>query len=124
MDRSFPEGFLFGAATASYQVEGGAKQDGRGPSVWDTFSHTPGRVKLGHTGDVACDQYNLYRGDIALMKNMGLQAYRFSISWSRVMPSGRGAVNAKGLDYYRRLINGLLEAGIQPWVTLFHWDLP
>ncbi len=124
MDRSFPDGFLFGAATASYQVEGGAKQDGRGPSIWDTFSHTPGKVKFGHTGDVACDQYNLYRNDIALMKNMGLQAYRFSISWSRVMPSGRGAVNAKGLDYYRRLINGLLEADIQPWVTLFHWDLP
>ncbi len=124
MNRCFPEGFLWGSATASYQVEGGALQDGRGPSVWDTFSHTPGKIKLGHTGDVACDQYNRHAEDIALMKKLGLGAHRFSLSWSRIFPTGRGAVNQKGLDYYRRFIDGLREAGIDPWVTLFHWDLP
>lgn len=124
LKRSFPEGFLWGTATASYQVEGAVKQDGRGPSVWDTFSHTPGRVKLGHTGDIACDQYNRYREDVAIMKKLGFGAHRFSISWSRVMPSGRGVVNQKGLDYYRRFIDELLEADIEPWVTMFHWDLP
>lgn len=124
MNRSFPEGFLWGTATASYQVEGAVKQDGRGPSIWDTFSHTAGRVKLGHTGDISCDQYNHYREDIALMKKLGLGAHRFSISWSRIMPTGRGTINRKGIDYYRRFVEGLLEAEIQPWVTLFHWDLP
>ncbi len=124
MNRYFPEGFLWGTATASYQVEGAVNQDGRGPSIWDTFSHTPDRIKFNHNGDVACDQYNRYREDIALMKKLGLRAHRFSIAWPRIMPTGRGRVNEKGIDYYRSFIEGLLEAGIQPWVTLFHWDLP
>ncbi len=124
MNRVFPEGFVWGAATAAYQVEGAADKDGRGPSVWDSFSHTPGMVKHGHNGDVACDQYNRYAEDTALMKSIGIGAYRFSVSWSRIMPSGRGQVNGKGIDYYRRLVEVLLEAGIQPWMTLFHWDLP
>ena len=121
---SFPSDFLWGTATAAYQVEGAFDTDGRGLSIWDTFSHTPGRVKQGHTGDVACDQYNRYREDIALMRELGFGAHRFSISWPRVMPSGRGAVNEKGIDYYLRFTEELLEAGIEPWVTLFHWDLP
>lgn len=124
LKRAFPEGFVWGTATASYQVEGAASQDGRGPSVWDTFSHTPGKIKLGHTGDIACDQYNRYPEDIALMKKLGLEAHRFSISWSRVLPRGRGEINRKGLDYYRRFIEGLLDSGITPWATMFHWDLP
>jgi beta-glucosidase len=120
----FPEDFLFGTATASYQVEGAAAEDGRGPSVWDTFSHTPGRIAMDHTGDRSCDQYHRYREDIALMKDLGVGAYRFSISWSRVFPSGEGAVNEPGLAYYDALVDALLEAGIEPWITFFHWDLP
>jgi len=111
-------------ATASYQVEGGANEDGRGPSVWDVFSKKKGAVFEGHTGDVACDHYHRWREDVALMKELGLKAYRFSISWPRVLPEGRGRVNARGLDFYSRLVDGLLEAGLVPYATLFHWDLP
>lgn len=126
MNRShtFPEDFLWGCATASYQVEGAWDVDGRGPSIWDIFSHTPGHVENDDTGDVACDHYHLYRGDIALMKWLGLRAYRLSLSWSRILPEGEGALNEKGIDFYNRLIDSLLEAGIEPWITLFHWDLP
>ena len=120
----FPPAFAWGAATAAYQVEGAADLDGRTPSVWDTFSHTPGRVLNGETGDVACDHYHRWRDDIDLMAAMGLRAYRFSVSWPRVQPGGSGAGNEAGLDFYDRLVDGLLERGIEPWVTLYHWDLP
>jgi beta-glucosidase len=120
----FPEGFLWGAATAAYQIEGATDADGKGPSIWDTFSHTPGTVHHGETGDVACDSYHRYPQDIALLKRLGAGAYRFSLSWPRIQPTGRGAANVKGLDYYSRLIDALLEAGIEPAVTLYHWDLP
>jgi len=123
-DLSFPPGFLLGAATAAYQIEGAATEDGRGPSIWDTFSHTPGRVREGDTGDVACDHYHRWRDDVALMAGMGLDAYRFSVSWPRVQPGGRGPVNAAGMDFYSRLVDELLGHGIQPWLTLYHWDLP
>jgi beta-glucosidase len=122
--RSFPGGFLWGSATASYQVEGAVKEDGRGPSIWDTFSHTQGKTFNGDTGDVADDFFHLYRNDIALMKELGLAAFRFSISWSRVFPTGTGAPNPKGLDFYNRLVDALLASNIQPFCTLFHWDLP
>jgi beta-glucosidase len=121
---TFPTGFVWGAATAAYQIEGAAFEDGRGPSIWDTFAHTPGKVLGGDTGDVATDHYHRFREDVALIASLGLRAYRFSISWSRVQPDGTGPVNAKGLDFYRRLVDTLLEAGIQPWPTLYHWDLP
>jgi len=121
---AFPEGFQWGAATASYQIEGAWQADGKGESIWDRFSHTPGKVKLGHTGDVACDSYHRFREDVALLKEMGLGSYRFSLSWPRIQPSGRGAANRAGLDYYARLIDALLEAGIRPFPTLYHWDLP
>src|SRR5215469_7360682 len=120
----FPDGFLWGAATAAYQIEGAPDEDGKGPSIWDTFSHTPGKTYHGDTGDVACDSYHRYADDIALLKRLGVGAYRLSLCWPRIQPSGRGAVNAKGLDYYHRVIDGLLEAGITPAVTLYHWDLP
>lgn len=120
----FPPSFLWGTATAAYQVEGAWSEDGRGPSVWDTFSHTPGRTRNGDTGDVACDSYHRWREDIALMKQLGLKSYRFSISWPRIQPKGRGSANQAGLDYYSRLTDGLLEAGIRPLATLYHWDLP
>ncbi|MEV5751403.1 GH1 family beta-glucosidase [Actinoallomurus sp. NPDC052308] len=120
----FPTGFVWGAATAAYQIEGAVDEDGRGPSIWDTFAHTPGKVLGGDTGDVATDHYHRFREDVALMASLGLTAYRFSISWSRVRPDGTGPVNAKGLDFYRRLVDTLLEAGVQPWPTLYHWDLP
>jgi beta-glucosidase len=119
-----PEGFLWGAATAAYQVEGAVTEDGRGRSIWDTFSHTPGKVHEGHTGDVAVEHYHRYREDVALMASLGLGAYRFSIAWPRVQPSGRGPVRQRGLDFYRRLVDELLAHGIEPWVTLYHWDLP
>lgn len=121
---AFPEGFLWGAATSAYQVEGSPLADGAGPSIWHRFTRIPGKVRDGDTGDVACDHYNRFREDVALMKSLGLGAYRFSISWSRVMPEGRGAVNEKGLDFYRRLADTLGEAGIRPMATLYHWDLP
>ena len=120
----FPPDFAWGAATAAYQVEGAVALDGRTPSVWDTFSHTPGRVVNGETGDVACDHYHRWRDDLDLMAAIGLRAYRFSISWPRVQPGGSGDGNEAGLDFYDRLVDGLLERGIEPWVTLYHWDLP
>ena len=120
----FPEGFAWGSATAAYQIEGAANLDGKGPSVWDTFSHAPGNVRGGDTGDVACDSYHRYREDVALMASLGLKAYRFSISWPRVQPGGSGPANSKGLDYYRALLDELGEHGIEPTVTLYHWDLP
>jgi len=121
---SFPPGFTWGAATAAYQIEGGAHADGRGPSVWDTFSHTAGKVRGGDTGDIACDSYHRYPEDVALMTSLGLNAYRFSISWPRVQPGGSGKPNEKGLDYYRALLDELAEHDIAGAVTLFHWDLP
>ncbi|MEU7558039.1 GH1 family beta-glucosidase [Streptomyces eurythermus] len=123
-DTSFPTGFVWGAATAAYQVEGAATEDGRTPSIWDTFSHTPGKVRNGDTGDIAADHYHRFRDDVALMKELGLKAYRFSISWPRVQPTGRGPAVERGLDFYRRLTDALLEAGITPVATLYHWDLP
>jgi beta-glucosidase len=120
----FPPGFIWGTATASYQVEGAWNQDGRGVSVWDTFVRTPGKVKNGDTGDVACDSYHLYKEDVALLKQLGVKSYRFSIAWPRIQPSGQGAANQKGLDYYKRLVGALREAGIRPLVTLYHWDTP
>jgi beta-glucosidase len=116
--------FLWGVATAAYQIEGAVGEDGRGPSIWDTFVKEPGRVTNGETGDVACDHYHRYREDVALMKELGVGAYRFSIAWSRIMPTGQGELNAKGLDFYDRLVDELLTAGIKPAATLFHWDLP
>lgn len=120
----FPKDFVWGAATAAFQIEGAANEDGRGESMWDRFSHTPGKVANGDTGDVASDHYHRWREDIKLMKQLGLQAYRFSVAWPRVLPTGRGAVNQKGLDFYSQLVDGLLEAGIRPFATLYHWDLP
>jgi beta-glucosidase len=120
----FPPGFQFGVSTASYQIEGAADQDGRGPSIWDTFSHTPGRTRDGDTGDVACDHYHRYAGDVALMADLGVDAYRFSVAWPRIQPEGSGPANAKGLDFYDRLVDALGEHGIAALPTLFHWDLP
>jgi beta-glucosidase len=122
--RVFPPDFLWGSATASYQIEGAAREDGRTPSIWDTFSHTPGKVLGGDTGDVACDHSHRFRDDITLMSSLGLRAYRFSVSWSRVQPTGRGPAVQRGLDFYRELVDGLLERGITPAITLYHWDLP
>jgi len=120
----FPEDFLWGSATASYQVEGAAQEDGRGPSIWDTFSHTPGKTANGDTGDVADDYYHRYKQDIALMKELGLKSFRFSVAWPRIFPTGTGAPNPKGLDFYDRVVDELLKADIQPFCTLYHWDLP
>ncbi len=120
----FPTDFAWGAATAAYQIEGGWDEDGKGESIWDRFSHTPGRIENGDTGDVACDHYHRWAFDVALMKGMGLKAYRFSIAWARILPEGRGSINQPGLDFYARLVDSLLEGGIQPFVTLYHWDLP
>jgi len=121
---SFPPGFTWGVASASYQIEGAASEDGKGPSVWDMFCRKPGAIWQGQNGDVACDHYHLWRDDIRLMKELGIKAYRFSISWPRVIPDGTGRVNPKGMDFYSNLVDALLEAGIEPWVTLFHWDYP
>jgi len=121
----FPEDFIWGAATSSYQIEGATREDGKGLSVWDKFSHIPGNIKNNDTGDIACDHYHRWREDINLMKELGLQAYRFSIAWPRILPDGSNAtVNEKGLDFYDRLVDALLAAGIKPFVTLYHWDLP
>jgi beta-glucosidase len=120
----FPPGFLWGSATAAYQVEGAAKEDGRGESIWDRFSHTPGKVKNGDTGDVACDHYHRFVEDVKLMKDLGIEAYRFSVSWPRILPSGKSQINWLGLDFYDRLVDALLSHGIQPYLTLYHWDLP
>ena len=122
--RRFPDGFLWGAATAAYQIEGAHDADGKGPSIWDTFSHTEGKIERGEVGDVACDHYHRYRDDVALLGELSLNAYRFSVSWPRVLPQGTGAPNAKGLSFYDRLVDALLERGITPFITLYHWDLP
>ena len=121
---SFPEGFLWGAATAAYQVEGAVREDGRGPSIWDSFSHAPGRVFHGDTGDIACDHYHRLDEDLDIMADLGLKAYRFSVAWPRVQPEGSGPANRKGLDFYRRLVEGLRARSIEPVLTLYHWDLP
>ena len=122
--RTFPDDFLWGSATASYQIEGGVSEGGRGPSIWDTFSHTPGRVLNGDTGDIADDHYHRWAEDVGHIKRLGLHAYRFSISWPRVQPGGSGEFNAEGIAFYSRLVDALLEAGVQPVATLYHWDLP
>ena len=120
----FPPGFLWGVATASYQIEGAVEEDGRGRSIWDTFAHTPGKTADGHTGDQAVDHYHRYAEDVALMSEIGVNAYRFSIAWSRLLPEGTGRVNQAGIDFYRRLCKELADAGITPMATLYHWDLP
>jgi beta-glucosidase len=120
----FPEGFLWGAATSAYQIEGAAREDGRGESIWDRFCRLPGKVQGGDTGDVACDHYHRWRQDVENMRDLGLSSYRFSVAWPRIYPLGKGAVNAKGLDFYSHLVDALLEAKIEPAVTLYHWDLP
>ncbi len=120
----FPEGFKWGVATASYQIEGSPLADGAGPSIWHRFSHTPGTTYNGDTGDIACDHYRRYKEDVALMKKLGVKAYRFSIAWPRVFPQGKGKLNLKGMDFYDRLVDELMNAGIEPFITLYHWDLP
>jgi beta-glucosidase len=122
--RTFPQGFVWGSATSAYQIEGAAGEDGRGESIWDRFAKTAGRIKDGSNGDVACDHYHRYADDVALLRTLGHGAYRFSVAWPRVLPRGRGAVNEKGIDFYSRLVDALLEAGIAPYLTLYHWDLP
>jgi beta-glucosidase len=119
-----PPSFLWGVSTSAYQIEGAAHEDGRGLSIWDTYSRIPGKIKNNDTGDVACDHYHRYREDVALMQEFGVQAYRFSVAWPRIMPEGRGAINKAGLAFYDRLIDGILAAGIEPWLCLYHWDLP
>lgn len=123
-DLIFPSEFLWGSATSSYQIEGAHNEDGKGPSIWDTFSHTPGKIAGNDTGDIACDHYHRYESDIQLMKDLELRAYRFSIAWPRIFPNGIGSPNEAGLDFYKRLVDGLRDAGIEPMVTLYHWDLP
>ena len=123
-DGAFPADFVWGASTASYQIEGAAEADGRGKSIWDVFSHTPGRVRGGDTGDVACDHYHRWREDIEWLARGGFSAYRFSTAWPRILPAGSGAVEARGLDFYDRLVDGLIAHGIAPWLCLYHWDLP
>ncbi len=122
--RTFPAGFVWGSATAAYQIEGAASEDGRGPSIWDTFSHTPGRTLNGDTGDVADDHYHRWQEDLGHIADLGLGAYRFSVSWPRVQPGGSGAWNQAGIDFYSRLVDGLLERGVAPVATMYHWDLP
>jgi beta-glucosidase len=121
---SFPKGFLWGTATASYQIEGAVHQGGRGETIWDRFCHTPGKIEGGDTGDIACDHYNRFREDVGLMAHLGLKAYRFSIAWARIFPAGKGRHNPEGLDFYQSLVEALQENGIVPMATLYHWDLP
>ena len=121
---SFPAGFRWGVATSAYQIEGAARLDGRGPSIWDTFAAVPGAVANGDTGDVAADHYHRWEEDLRLLGDLGVDAYRFSVSWSRILPEGRGRLEQRGLDFYRRLVEGLLGRGIEPFLTLYHWDLP
>ncbi|MFV2046375.1 beta-glucosidase [Metabacillus litoralis] len=120
----FPKDMKWGTATASYQIEGAANEDGRGPSIWDTFSHTPGKVKGGDNGDIACDSYHRYEEDIRIMKDLGIDYYRFSVAWPRIYPNGKGDINPKGLEYYHDFVDKLIENGIEPMCTLYHWDLP
>ncbi|GAA5037101.1 GH1 family beta-glucosidase [Actinopolymorpha pittospori] len=121
---AFPNGFVWGVATASYQIEGAVAEHGRAPSVWDTFAHTPGKISDGATGDVACDHYHRYAEDVGLLADLGVSHYRFSLAWPRLQPSGRGPLNQAGVDFYLRLLDALQEKGVRPWVTLYHWDLP
>jgi beta-glucosidase len=121
---AFPDDFLWGAATAAYQIEGAAGEGGRSRSIWDTFSHTPGKVVNGDTGDVACDHFHRFRDDVKLMADLGLKSYRFSLAWPRIQPGGAGPANPRGVDFYKQLVDALLAESIQPWVTLYHWDLP
>ena len=121
---SFPDVFVWGTATSSYQIEGAVNEDGRGRSIWDTFSHTPGKIEDGTNADRANDHYHRYKEDASLMREIGLNAYRLSVSWPRVIPEGRGAINGPGLGFYDRLVDELLAHGVEPWVTLFHWDYP
>ena len=121
---TFPPGFVWGAATAAYQIEGAARDDGRGPSIWDAFCRVPGKVAGGHTGDVACDHYHRFRDDVRLMAGLGLDAYRFSVAWPRVQPDGSGPADPRGIGFYDRLVDALLDAGVTPYATLYHWDLP
>ena len=123
-EQVFPVGFMWGAATSAYQIEGAVSADGRGTSIWDTFSHTPGRIADGQTGDVACDSYRRFEDDLELLTQLGVGAYRFSIAWPRIQPTGAGAINQAGLDHYRRVVARLRDRGILPVVTLYHWDLP
>ena len=122
--RSFPSDFLWGAATAAYQVEGAASEDGRGASIWDTFSHTSGKTHNGDTGDIACDFYHRYPSDIEIIENLGLKGFRLSISWARLFPQGDEVREERGFSFYDNLINSLLSHGITPYITLYHWDLP
>src|ERR1700729_1526489 len=123
-ETSFPADFVWGPSTSSYQVEGAVDADGRGPSIWDVFSHTPGKVKHDDNGDVACDHYHRWPEDLDLLARGGFNAYRFSTAWPRILPAGTGAVEPRGLDFYDRLVDGLLAHGITPWLCLYHWDLP
>src|SRR5262245_42775046 len=122
--RRFPDGFHWGVGTSSYQIEGAWSEDGKGPSIWDTYAHTPGTIQNNETGDVANDHYHRYKEDVALMKTIGAKAYRFSIAWPRIFPEGTGQPNQKGIDFYRRLVDELIAARIEPFATLYHWDLP
>ena len=122
--RPIRSGFLWGAATSAYQIEGGVAEGGRGPSIWDTFAHTPGKTAGGDTGDVACDHYHRWADDLGLIADLGLSAYRLSVSWPRLQPDGRGPLNPEGVAFYRSLLEGLREAGVRPFVTLYHWELP
>ncbi|HUV07539.1 MAG TPA: family 1 glycosylhydrolase, partial [Spirochaetia bacterium] len=122
--KKFPDGFLWGAATASYQIEGAVDIHGRGESIWDRFSHTQGHIHGAHTGDTACDHYNRYREDVRLMAEIGLKSYRFSVAWPRIFPQGGGKLNAPGMDFYDRLVDELLDRNIEPMTTIYHWDLP
>ena len=124
MATSFPDGFLWGCSTAAYQIEGAVREDGRSPSIWDTFSRDAGRIFGGDTGDVACDHYHRWPEDVALMRELGVRAYRLSTAWPRILPEGRGRVNDKGIEFYDRLVDALMAAGIEPWICLYHWDLP
>jgi beta-glucosidase/6-phospho-beta-glucosidase/beta-galactosidase len=123
-DLEFLLDFRWGVATAAYQIEGAAREDGRGPSIWDTFTHTPGKVFGNHTGDVACDHHHRWQEDLDLIAGLGVRSYRFSVAWPRVLPEGSGKVNEKGLDFYERLVDGILSRGLEPNATLYHWDLP
>jgi beta-glucosidase len=124
IDVKFPSEFRWGCSTAAYQIEGAVNEDGRGQSIWDSFAHTPGKIANGDTADVACDSYHRYKEDTQLLKGLGANAYRFSIAWPRIFPDGRGKPNQKGVDHYKRVVDDLLENGVEPYVTLFHWDLP